>query len=136
MSKPPHDRLLSVSSTHFITANADGNCAHFQSERVANLFLATFLGYRDQGKFLVHEFVAMPNHVHLIITTLKDTTLERAVQLIKGGFFFRAKKELGINSEIWQRGYVDHRIRDAGDYNQQRNYIRANPVREACERAK
>lgn len=29
----------------------------------------------------------------------------------------------------WQRGYVDHRVRDASDYAQHRAYIHANPVR-------
>jgi len=129
LSKPPRDRSTSESNIYFVTANADGNRALFQSERVANLLIATLLGYRDRGKFLVHEFVVMPNHVHLLLTTLRDTTLERALQLIKGGFSFRAKKKLGINSEIWQRGYVDHRIRDASDYAQHRAYIHANPVR-------
>ena len=71
----------------------------------------------------------MPNHVHLLLTLGDGTTLERAMQLIKGGFSYRARKELGIASEIWQRGYVDHRVRDSNDYAQHRNYIRANPVR-------
>jgi putative transposase len=56
-------------------------------------------------------------------------TLERTIQLIKGGFSFRAGKELGIKKELWQRGYVDHRIRDAVDYNHHRNYVWSNPVR-------
>jgi putative transposase len=30
--------------------------------------------------------------------------------------------------EIWERGYVDHRIRDAADYMQHVVYIRQNPV--------
>ena len=87
------------------------------------------LAIRERYKFMLVGYMVMPNHVHLLMTTLEDTTLERAVQLIKGGFSFRARKELGINSEIWQRGYVDHGIRDASDYMQHRNYIHANPVR-------
>jgi hypothetical protein len=55
--------------------------------------------------------------------------LERAVQLIKGGFSFRAKKELGSNMEIWQRGFADHRIRDIEDYDKHLHYIPLNPVK-------
>ena len=51
------------------------------------------------------------------------------MQLIKGGFSYRAKKELGVNLKIWQRGYVDHRIRDADDYRRHIEYIDQNPVR-------
>ncbi len=51
------------------------------------------------------------------------------MQFIKGGFSHRAGKELGITREIWQRGYVDHRVRDAQDYVGHREYIRFNPVK-------
>jgi putative transposase len=50
------------------------------------------------------------------------------VQFIKGGFSYRVKKELGLDIEVWERGYVDHRIRDAGDYERHVRYIRQNPV--------
>ena len=56
--------------------------------------------------------------------------MERAVQLVKGGFSFRAKKELGSNAEIWHRGFADHRIRDAEDYDKHVHYIHLNPVKE------
>ncbi len=129
MSKPPRDESTSPSRTYFITASTDGKRFFFQSERVVNLLIATIIHYRDQKKYDLHEFVLMPNHLHLLITTREETTLERAVQLIKGGFSFRVKKELGITSEIWQRGYVDHRVRDRSDCEQHRKYIHANPVR-------
>ena len=69
----------------------------------------------------------MPDHIHVLITP--KTSLERAVQFIKGGFSYRAKRELGSNMEVWQKGFSDHRIRDAGDYRQHVLYIRQNPVR-------
>jgi len=76
----------------------------------------------------------MPDHIHVLMTPL--TKLEQAVQFIKGGFSFRAKKELGSNMEVWQKGFHDHRIRDAGDYAQHIRYIHENPVRKRlCERA-
>jgi putative transposase len=48
------------------------------------------LSYREQHKYLLHEFVLMPDHFHLLITP--TLTLERALQLIKGGFSFRPKE--------------------------------------------
>jgi putative transposase len=112
-----------------VTLSAYQRQSLFQSVCVTELFLSTIFSYRDQDKFLVHEFVVMPNHAHLLITPQPGVTLERAMQFIKGGFSFRAGKELGMKNEIWQRGYVDHRIRDAVDYNHHRNYIWSNPVR-------
>ncbi len=75
----------------------------------------------------------MPDHIHVLITPL--TSLEKAVQFLKGGFSFRARKELGSNMEVWQKGFQDHRVRDAGDYAQHIRYIHENPVRRhLCER--
>jgi len=68
----------------------------------------------------------MPEHFHILITP--SVTLERAVQFIKGGFSFRAKKELNSSMEIWQVGFSDHRIRDAEDYGIHVEYIWRNPV--------
>ncbi len=128
MAKPPKDRSSSPLYTYFITANAWNGHALFQSERVVKLFLETIFDYRRQGKLRVHDFVVMRNHFHMILTPGEGVTLERVVQFIRGGFSFRAGKELGIKTEIWQRGYVDHRIRDAKDYEHHREYIRMNPV--------
>ena len=49
--------------------------------------------------------------------------------MIKGGFSFRAKKELGFAHEIWQPSYYDRRVRDAEEYFAFREYIRQNPVK-------
>lgn len=38
----------------------------------------------------------MPDHFHVLITVEGEMTIERAVQFIKGGFAFRAGKELGF----------------------------------------
>ena len=51
------------------------------------------------------------------------------MQFIKGGFSFRAKKELSRNFEIWQPGSKEHRIKDAEDYQRHVEYIWNNPVR-------
>jgi putative transposase len=129
VAKPPHDQNTNASETYFVTTSADGGRSIFQSDRVATLFVNTLLSYREQKRFQVHEFVVMPNHVHLLITLGEGITIERAMQFVKGGFSFRVRKELGVAIEIWQRGYVDHRVRDASDYAQHRAYMHSNPVR-------
>jgi hypothetical protein len=53
---------------------------------------------------------------------------EKSVQLIKGGFSFRAMRELEWNGEIWQPGFTDHHILDRGDWERQLDYMRLNPI--------
>ena len=70
-------------------------------------------------------------HVHLLLTPALGVTLERAIQLIKGGYSHALGSVIGRKSEIWQRGFTDHRIRDQQDFMHHRNYIHQNPV--ACK---
>jgi putative transposase len=112
-------------SCYFITASTFQKRNILQSDRMAGLFLEVLLHYRAQGKYLLHEFVVMPDHFHLLITPRES--LERAMQLIKGGFSFRAKRELGYMHEIWQPSFYDRRVRDAEEYFAFREYIRQNP---------
>jgi putative transposase len=105
----------------------------FRNERWALLLIDTLYHYRGSA-YLLHEFVIMPDHVHILLTP--KTSLEKAVQFIKGGFSYRAKRELGSSMEVWQKGFSDHRILDAGDYLRHVDYIRQNPVRKnLCGRA-
>ena len=99
----------------------------FIVEPYARLFLKTLYGYKRQGAFLLHAFVLMPEHAHLLITP--EVTIERAVQLIKGGFSRSFGSEFGRTKEIWQRGFTDHRIRDDVDFEIHRGYIHRNPVK-------
>jgi hypothetical protein len=49
--------------------------------------------------------------------------------LIKGGFSYRANREIHFAFEIWQASFVNHRIRNAEDYKHDHNYICENPVK-------
>ena len=71
----------------------------------------------------------MPDHVHILMTVPGDMSLEKAMQFIKGGFSFRAKKELGFPGEVWQRGYSDVRVEDERSFAEHRRYINENPVK-------
>jgi putative transposase len=109
-----------------VTSSTWGRRALFHAEPWAKLFLDNLYHYRPAA-YSLHAFVLVPDHFHVLITP--ETSLERAVQCIKGGFSHRAKAELGSNMEIWQKGFSDPRIRDAADYDLHVAYMRGNPVR-------
>jgi putative transposase len=115
--------------TFFITAVCYGRKPLFRSQALAELFLDTMFAYRAKGKFLLHEFMIMPDHTHFILTPDTTIPMERAVQLIKGGFSYRCNKAANFPGEIWQPRPNDHRIRDDADYEHHREYIHMNPVR-------
>jgi putative transposase len=112
---------------HFITTSTFQKQNLFQSDRMRRLFVDVLFRYRDHERFLVHDFVIMPDHFHLLITPV--VTLERTMQLIKGGFSFRAKRELEFVHEIWQPSYYDRRVRNFEEFLAYSEYIRQNPVK-------
>lgn len=120
-------RLISPPGTYFVTFSTFQRRRFFVVESYARLFLKTLYGYRRQGRFELHAFVLMPDHVHLLFTPALDTTLERGVQLIKGGYSHAVGVEIS-RREIWQKGFTDHRIRDAEDFAGHQLYIHQNPV--------
>jgi putative transposase len=71
----------------------------------------------------------MPDHLHLLITVQGGMTIERAMQLIKGGFSFRLRSEFGYLGEVWRRGFSEERVYDRKSFLRYRLYIAQNPVK-------
>jgi REP-associated tyrosine transposase len=123
--RPKREVATTNGQTYFVTSNSAGRKPFFRHDRWAELFISVLYGYTTE-RFLLHGFVVMPDHFHLLITPRES--LERAVQCVKGGFSFRAKKELAWAGDVWVAGFSDHRIRDLQDYKKHENYIANNPV--------
>ena len=111
---------------YFISTQTAGRKPFFRHERWARLVVATLEHYACTD-YELHAYVVMPDHLHVLITPL--VSVEKSVQLIKGGFSFRAKRELDWKDEIWQQGFTDHQIRDEEDWKHHLDYIRQNPIR-------
>jgi len=132
MSKPSRnsapDAIKSGTRTFFVTSKTTEGKALLQSDRMATLFIDVLRSYVSQKKFVVHEFVVMRNHAHLLISVERDMTIEMAMQLIKGNFPFRAREESGLRGWIWQRGFTEVRIFDRESYLKYKTYIEQIPV--------
>jgi len=111
--------------TFFITTNTWQRLPIFRDDTKANLLVEVLLHYRAQSKYLLHEFVVMPDHLHALLTPAEEVSLERAVQFIKGGFSFRAKSRM----PVWQPSFTNHRVKNLTDAASHRQYIWLNPVR-------
>jgi putative transposase len=96
--------------------------------QVAEILVHRILACRDESTYQLHEFVVMPNHFHLLLTPGETTSLEKAVQLIKGGSSHEIHRQTGNHMEIWQVGFHDWTIRDGEDYRTKVGYIQMNPV--------
>jgi putative transposase len=108
--------------TYFVTSATFNRRRIFQVAANAELFLEV-LQHRE-GYYKLHAFVIMPDHIHLLLTP-QGAPVERVEGFIKGDFSHR----IGSKFPVWQRGFTDHRIRNADEFQTRREYIHHNPVR-------
>ena len=114
--------------TYFVTTKTWQNRSVFQVKENAEILVQCLLHYRDQGFYLLHEFVVMPNHLHVLLTPSIQTSLEKAMQLIKGGSSHRIHRQRENNALIWNSGFHEVTVRDGEDLEARRRYIHMNPV--------
>ena len=113
--------------TYFVTTKSWENTFWFQAVKAAEIVVGKMLEYWDKGNYLLHDFVLMPNHLHLILTPI-SASLEKCMQLIKGGSSFEIHKIRGSRTEIWQSGFHESRVTSWSAYQTKRDYIHFNPV--------
>ena len=88
----------------------------------------------------IDRYVIMPDHIHVIIFLYPDeyasnkdgssrapTPTNEMLPHIVSTFKRFCNKEIGNN--IFQRGYIEHIIRDREDYETRAKYIYENPIR-------
>jgi putative transposase len=127
MTTPKH--RTAPGTSYFVSTKCWQGRTVFQIPEIAEILIKTLFHYRGRGDYLLHEFVVMPDHLHLLLTPCATVSLEKAVQLIKGGSSHQIHKERNQKMEIWQEGFHDWTIRDANDWRTKVEYIRMNPVR-------
>src|ERR1700723_3722289 len=108
--------------TYFVTTNTLNRRLVFKHHPNAELLMEKLEHYRPS--FLLHAFVVMPDHIHLLLSP-QGVALERVMAFVKGGF----SHQLASKLSVWQRGYTDHRVRDGDEFQMRRQYIHDNPVR-------
>ena len=111
--------------TFFTTAVTANRHRLFQTERNAELLLRILQDNRQKGRFQLHAYVIMPDHIHLLLTPAENVSIEKAMQYVKGGFSFQLKSAF----DVWERSFKEHRIKDEQDYLHHLHYIEQNPVR-------
>lgn len=111
--------------TFFTTSVTANRRRLFQSEQNAELLLHILQDNRQKGRFQLHAYVIMPDHIHLLLTPAENVSIEKAMQYVKGSFSFQLKSAF----DIWERSFKEHRIKNEQDYLHHLHYIEQNPVR-------
>jgi putative transposase len=111
--------------TYFVTTTTADRRRLFQIEQNANLLLDVLATDRAKGRYQLHAFVIMPDHLHAILTPAPEVSLEKALQFIKGGFSFRLKSKL----DVWTKSFNQSQTLTPEKFQAYKDYVEQNPVR-------
>jgi len=112
-----------------------GAC-HLRRPEIAGL-VADAMRHFHESRYLLDEWVVMPNHVHAVVWPMPNHLLSDILKSWKQFSSRRAKKILALgDAPFWQPESYDHWIRDDDEKARIRRYIRNNPVTAGlCARA-
>ena len=139
-----------IATTYFVTICTSGRQPILGSVDGAGRLLLNplgllvtevWLGLDDRFPLELVGFVAMPDHVHGLLTILPASgAMEKSPSLgaIVGGFksisWHQARQMGSASGHLWQRGYHDRVVRSDDECHQFEWYIAENPARWAAAR--
>ena len=77
----------------------------------------------------LHDWIIMPNHVHILMTVRPGHTLSETMQRIKGASARAINQEMGTTGSLWQQESFDRFMRNDEQASRVAYYIRYNPVK-------
>jgi putative transposase len=122
-------RRVHQAGVYFVTSHTWQRRELFRQTGPAEIVVHQLLDCRDRGYYRLHAFVLMPDHFHVLLTPGEVATLEKAIQMIKGGSSHQIRERLGMQWPVWQPGFHDRWLRDSQEYRTRRDYILNNSVR-------
>ena len=108
---------------------ARGGPFHLRQAALADMVVEAILhNERVLRQYVLHAFVVMPNHVHLLATA--EAPLSKLTKSLKGITAKRGNEMLALTGKpFWQEESYDHVVRTEREFQNIRRYIEENPVR-------
>ncbi len=91
--------------------------------------IADSLHYFDQGRYVLTDFVVMPNHVHVLAAFPDEDAMLSQCTSWKRFTARKIHEVMGRNGEFWQVEQFDHLVRSAEQFEHFRRCIAENPQR-------
>ena len=105
-----------------------GAC-HLRRPEIAGL-MASALKFFHEQRYLLREWVVMPNHVHVLFWPMPNQPVGDIVKSWKQFTSLRAKRMLSLaQGRFWQPEAYDHWVRNDQERARIARYIRNNPVK-------
>ncbi len=98
----------------------------FREPELARIVADSLLHF-DGERYLMGDFVVMPNHVHLLVCLLEETPIEAQCQSWKHFTATKINRRLTRRGRFWQEESFDHLVRTPDQFEAIRHYIASNP---------
>jgi putative transposase len=126
---------------HFLTCSCYHRQPWLASAKRRDLFLQIFEEVRERYRFVVVSYVAMPNHIHLLISEPERGTPSTIMQVVKQRFARRILNRKQRNprqaslwpeaaQHVWQKRFYDFHVWSERKRVEKLRYMHRNPVKE------
>lgn len=122
-------RFSEPNRAYFITAVIRDRRPVFSDLCIARMLIRQMRVLHDEGMISSLAWVVMPDHLHWLFQLGDCSSLEKAINLLKGRSSRLINKHLGQKGALWQSAYHDHALRKEEDLRAISRYIVANPLR-------
>jgi putative transposase len=114
---------------HFVTFSCYHRLPYLGTPTACDLFERSFETMRLRYDFVVCGYVAMPEHVHLLVSQPKQALLSKAIQALKLSVSVQRRER-----PFWQARYYDFNVHNEEKRVEKLRYIHRNPVRQGLVR--
>ena len=117
------ERFQQAGDFHFLTFSCHGRLPYLANAAACDLFEQSLETIRRRYVFFVFSYVLMPEHVHLLVSEPKCTTLDRAIQALK-----TSVSKQSAQRPFWLVRYYDFNVHSEEKRIEKLRYIHRNPV--------
>jgi putative transposase len=114
-------------TTHFITAPTFHRKRVFHNELFGEMLMDALMRWRQSAEVSLHDYVIMPDHIHLLVTTRTDVIA--AVESLQRLFAEDLARQYGYSGEVWEPAFQDRELHDLEECSECTRKIHSNPVR-------
>ncbi len=109
---------------HFLTLSCYRREPLLNNERACVIFEQELESVRKRYEFVIAGYVAMPEHVNLLVNEPQRVPLSKAIQALKLSVSMRSRER-----PFWQAHYYDFNVSTHKKFVEKLRYIHRNPVR-------
>ena len=122
-------RYYNSRDLHFITCSCYRRKPVLGSASRRDLFLEILENARRNYRFVVHGYVVMPEHFHMLITEPEAGDPSVVMKVIKERFSRALHKAEDRDFQVWQKRFYDFNVWSDGKRIEKLRYMHRNPVK-------